>query len=205
MTFLYDVFGAGIHTIHTTLLWMLYYFAKSPEVQLKLQEEIDHVIGNSRLPSLSDRGQMPYADAVVHELLRMSSVLPLGAPHTATADVCFHGYTIAKDTMIFANTYQVHHDPLIWGDAENFRPERWFGESGRKLKNENLFAFSTGRRNCPGDGLAREQLFLYITTLFQQYNVDFPRGKVPKVKGCFGISFAPTEFTVVFNKKSNTN
>ena len=178
--------------------------AKNPELQQKLQEEIGQVTGNSRLPSLSDRGQMPYADAVVHELLRMTSVAPLGLPHKTTADLRFHGYNIKKDTIVFANLYGIHHAPEIWGDPENFRPERWFGESGQKHKTENFLPFLTGRRFCVGDGLAREQLFLYTTTLFQSYAVHFNLGKVPKLKGIFGLILNPSNVSVVFNQRQMT-
>jgi len=45
---------------------MLHY----PDVHRKAQEEIDRVIGRERLPDLTDRGSLPYLEALVMELYR---------------------------------------------------------------------------------------------------------------------------------------
>ena len=143
-----DLFIAGIDTTGTTLEWLLTYMAQNPSVQKKLQEEIDTIVGDSRLPSLADRKLMPYADAVMHELLRLSSIAPLGVPHKAMKDLDFHGYRIPKDTMIFANLHAVHHDPTVYKNPGAFLPERFFGDEGKILKKETFFAFSIGKRRC---------------------------------------------------------
>ena len=122
--------------------------AQYPLVQKKLHNEIDDIVGDSRLPSLADRAAMPYADAVMHELLRLSSIVPLGVFHKAMKDVDFHGYRIPKDTMIFANLYAVHHDPKVYKNPGVFLPERFLGEEGKTLKSEAFLPFSTGKRGC---------------------------------------------------------
>ena len=122
--------------------------AQNPSVQNKLQKEIDEIVGDSRLPSLLDRPLMPYADAVINELLRLSSVSPIGIPHKALKDVDFHGYRIPKDTMILGNLHAVHHEPHVYKNPEVFRPERFLGDEGKILKNEAFFPFGTGRRGC---------------------------------------------------------
>ena len=143
-----DLFGASIETTSTTLDWILAYMAQNPSVQKKLQKEIDEVVGDSRLPSLADRPAMPYADAVMHELLRRSSIFPIGVHHKVMKDVDFHGYRIPKDTMILANLYGVHHDPTVYKNPEVFLPERFLGDEGKILRSEAFFPFSTGKRGC---------------------------------------------------------
>ena len=76
-----------------------------PDVQRKAQEEIDRVIGTHRLPTLADRENLPYIDAVVKEVLRWQPVAPMGLPHTSTEDDTIEGYFIPKDAMIFANVW----------------------------------------------------------------------------------------------------
>ena len=122
--------------------------AQNSSVQKKLQKEIDEIVGDSHLPSLSDRPLMPYSDALMHELLRHSSIAPIGVPHKALKDVEFHGYRIPKDTMILGNVYAVHHDPRVYKNPEVFLPERFLGDEGKILKNEAFFPFSTGKRGC---------------------------------------------------------
>jgi cytochrome P450 len=48
-----------------------------PEVQAKAHQEIDTVIGN-RLPTMEDRAQLPYLNAVWKETLRWAPPVPLG-------------------------------------------------------------------------------------------------------------------------------
>ena len=83
-----------------------------PEIQRRAQEEIDTVIGNDRLPSLSDRGSLPYTEAIVLELLRWQPVIPLGVPHRCSQDDEYNGYLIPKDSIIMPNQWLVPF-PLI--------------------------------------------------------------------------------------------
>lgn len=62
----------------------------------KVLEEIDQVVGRSRKPCVADRTQMPYTDAVVHEIQRFISLVPLALPHTVTKDTSFRDYVIPK-------------------------------------------------------------------------------------------------------------
>ena len=58
----------------------------APEVQKLAQQELDSVTGGARLPSFSDRPSLPYIDAMMKELFRWESVVPLGLPHVTRAD-----------------------------------------------------------------------------------------------------------------------
>lgn len=76
-----------------------------PEVQRKAQEEIDSVVGTRRLPSFDDRGNLPYVDAIVKEVLRWHPVGPMGLPHMTTDDIIFNGYLIPKGALIIPNIW----------------------------------------------------------------------------------------------------
>src|SRR5437868_4098343 len=112
---------------------------------------------------------MPYTEAVIAETLRYSSLTPMGVFHTTMEDVEFHGYSIPKGTIVMPNQFYVHHDPKVWGDPMNFRPERFLTSEGTFKKHEALIPFSIGRRQCLGEALARDSLFLFATNLFQKY------------------------------------
>jgi len=174
---LVDLFIAGTETTSTTLSWTFMYLSKHQEVQKKLQQEIDKVVGNSRLPSVADRPMMHYAQAVMHETLRYASFIPFSLFHNTIHDTEFGGYSIPKDTMIIPNLWAVHHDPAIWGDPETFRPERFLNDKGEFQKNENFLAFSTGKRVCLGETLARDEYFIFLTSLFQRFEVR-PDGEI---------------------------
>uniref|UniRef100_A0A8C8TXT2 Cytochrome P450, family 2, subfamily j, polypeptide 13 n=1 Tax=Peromyscus maniculatus bairdii TaxID=230844 RepID=A0A8C8TXT2_PERMB len=95
-----DLFLAGTETTSTTLRWALLYMALFPEVQEKVQAEIDRVIGQEKQPSLADRNSMPYTTAVVHEVLRMGNIIPLNVPREVTVDTTLAGFHLPKESEL---------------------------------------------------------------------------------------------------------
>jgi len=145
---------------------------------------------------------MPYVSATVLEVLRKSSLIPLGVPHSALTDVDFHGFTIPKGAIIIANLYDVHYDKAIWGDPEVFCPERFLTSDGKGMdKQHSIIApFGIGRRQCLGETLARNNIFLFLASLFQTFNIKEPVG-APVVKESTGFFRFPPEFKVVFEER----
>lgn len=76
-----------------------------PEVQKKAQEEIDRVLGTSRIPKVADRASLPYIDAVVKEVLRWHPVAPMGIPHMSIEDDVWEGYFIPKGSLLMPNIW----------------------------------------------------------------------------------------------------
>ncbi|CAL8126604.1 unnamed protein product [Orchesella dallaii] len=198
-----DMFGAGTDTTSTTLTWGILYIIKFPGVQSKFQQEIDLVTANSRNVSVNDRSSMPYTSALIEEILRYSSIVPGGVQHRATEDKVFKGYLIQKDTWIFPNLYHIHYNPEIWGDPEAFRPERFLSEDGKVFKkNENLMPFQTGRRQCVGESLARDTVFLFLTNIFRTFTIHFDSNAPKPPVDPMGLILSPQPFSVVMNERS---
>lgn len=104
--------------------------------------------------------------------MRYSSMVPLAVFHSCLEDVTFKGYNIPKDTLVIPNLYCAMRDEKVWGDPDNFRPERFLSSDGKTLvKNEALMPFSTGKRICLGMTLAQDELFLFTSSLFQRFKV----------------------------------
>uniref|UniRef100_A0A8B7UK51 unspecific monooxygenase n=1 Tax=Castor canadensis TaxID=51338 RepID=A0A8B7UK51_CASCN len=93
---LYDLFTAGTHTTSTTLRYALLLLMKYPHVTVKVKEEIDCVVGRHRIPCMQDRRNMPYTDAVLHEIQRHIDLCPTGLPRAVTSDIKFRNYLIPK-------------------------------------------------------------------------------------------------------------
>ncbi|KAK8761751.1 hypothetical protein V5799_026982 [Amblyomma americanum] len=107
--------------------------AKEPRIREKIQKEIDDNIGSTP-PTYKDRVKFPYTVACLLETLRCHPFLPLSFPHKTTKDTRVGGVFIPKDTGILYNIYGGNHDPNIWDDPGEFRPERFIDPSGGKLR-----------------------------------------------------------------------
>ncbi|GAB6030770.1 hypothetical protein CHUAL_007619 [Chamberlinius hualienensis] len=186
-----DLLIAGTDTTASTLLFSLLYMTLNPEIQQKVQNEIDSVIGRERQPSYNDRFNMPYTEATILEIHRKVSLAPLSLPHRNVKEVMICGYVIPKHTTIIPNLWAVHHDPKIWGDPDTFRPERFIGPDGKLTKTEYVIPFSVGKRACVGEPLARMELFLYFVSLLQQFTFIPPDGKMPTLDFHPGLASRP--------------
>jgi len=111
---------------------------------------------------------MPYTEATVCEVLRMASFAPMGLIQRALHDTDFDGFFIKKGTLIMGNIYSAHYNPDHWNEPEIFRPERFLSPSGEKIKNPPQFIpFEVGRRQCLGESYAMDNMFLFISSIFQ--------------------------------------
>ncbi|XP_070575518.1 steroid 17-alpha-hydroxylase/17,20 lyase-like [Ptychodera flava] len=181
-----DIFGGGIDTTINTMNWCIAYLVNYPDVQTKVQEEIDDVIGQ-RLPMISDKGKLPYCEAVIHEAMRIRTVAPLSAPHETIEDTSVGGYNVPKGTQIWTNLWKIHMDENYWKEPQEFRPERFLDEDGQALpKQDSFLPFSAGRRVCVGEVLAKNEMLLIFVCLFQQFTFLPPPGKEkPSLKPTF--------------------
>jgi cytochrome P450 len=201
---LFDLFIAGSDTTATTVSWAVLYLSKFPDYQKKLQKEIEQITGNERHVSVNDRPSMPFTLALIDEVLRFSSMVPDGVQHRVMADRDFHGYHIPKDAWVQPNLYYIHHNPKIWGDPEKFRPERFLSADGKKyMRSDNLQAFQIGRRQCVGETLARDSIFLYLTNVFQKFDIGFDSTwKEPSLESDIGFLRNPLPYHVKMTERS---
>ncbi|XP_001638681.2 steroid 17-alpha-hydroxylase/17,20 lyase isoform X2 [Nematostella vectensis] len=200
-----DVFSAGAETMTTTLRWFIACLVNFPDVQKKIQNELDCVVGRHRLPTLEDRERLDYLEAVITEVHRYCTVTHLSLPHKATCDSHLHGYSIPKDTVIMFNVWQMHHDERYWDQPYRFDPTRFLDAKGKLVDVagiKSFLPFSAGRRVCSGESLAKKELFLVTSRLLHQLTFTSPPGyPVPDLEGEVGMNHFPRPFEVCVNER----
>ncbi|XP_048210486.1 cytochrome P450 2D17-like [Perognathus longimembris pacificus] len=172
-----DLFTAGMVTTSITLSWALLLMILHPDVQGRVQQEIDEVIGQGRQPEMADQACMPFTSAVIHEVQRFADIVPLGVPHMTSRDIDIRGFLIPKGTMLLTNLSSVLKDERVWEQPFRFHPEHFLDAQGRFVKPEAFMPFSAGRRACLGEPLARMELFLFFTCLLQRFSFSVPAGQ----------------------------
>ncbi|XP_063909187.1 probable cytochrome P450 304a1 [Zophobas morio] len=148
-----------------------------PDVQIKVQEELDRVVGRSRLPTLDDRKDLPYFEATLREVLRLIPVTPLGLPRRCVEDTTLGGYFIPKDTIMLPNLWTAHRDERVYENPDKFQPERFLDDHGNLIRKDTTVAFGAGKRLCAGETYARQTMFLLMTGIFQNFTIKSSTGK----------------------------
>ncbi|KAF9473508.1 putative monooxygenase [Pholiota conissans] len=158
------MFGGGLDTNTSLTLTFIMTMIRNPAVQKKAQAELDSVVGKDRLPTISDRPQLPYTRSVLAEVLRWGPPAPLSIPHATSTDDTYNGYFIPKGTIIFPNIWHMLHDPNVYANPMEFDPDRFGGDDAQMDKAKDL-VFGFGRRYCPGKEFAEGTLFAIISTM----------------------------------------
>ncbi|XP_034085740.1 cytochrome P450 2J5-like isoform X3 [Gymnodraco acuticeps] len=191
-----DLFLAGTETTSTTLQWALVYLIKYPDIQEKVKAEIDRVIGHNRQPSMADRPNLPYTEAVIHEIMRMGNIVPLNGLRMAAKDTTLGDYFIPKGTTLMPILTSVLFDKTEWETPDTFNPGHFLDAEGQFVKREALMAFSAGKRVCLGEGLAKMELFLFFVGLLQKFSFSVPDGVELSTEGVTGMTRVPHPFKV---------
>ncbi|XP_062580760.1 cytochrome P450 2B5-like isoform X1 [Saccostrea cucullata] len=199
-----DLFAAGSETTVTTLRWAFLFLIHHPDIQTKLLKHIDEIIGEA-VPQIEHREKLPYVEAFVLEVLRMGNIVPLGVPHCPNRDFEYGGYSFPNGVTVLANLGSALQDPNIFNNPQKFQPERFLDEDGKckGTQKDKMIPFSTGRRVCLGENLARMELFLYLVAILQKFEIQpEDTGDLPSLKGHLGITYMPKPYKVKFIRRS---
>lgn len=85
---------------YAVTLTFIHAMALYPDVQEKIQAEIDNVVRSHRLPTISDRASLPYVCAAIKEALRWNPITPLSVPRRINQDDYYNGmfYCLATNS-----------------------------------------------------------------------------------------------------------
>ncbi|KAF5195762.1 Cytochrome p450 [Thalictrum thalictroides] len=171
-----DMIAAATDTSSVTNEWAMAEVIKHPQVLLKIQEELDSVVGRNRMVTESDLPQLNYLKCVVRETFRMHPAGPFLIPHESIRDTQINGYHIPAKTRVFINTHALGRNKRIWGNDLNiFRPERHELADGCRVEVSHgadfkILPFSAGKRKCPGAPLGLAFVLMALATLFHCFD-----------------------------------
>merc|ERR1719225_1420552 len=166
----------------------------------KVQAELDSKLGPNRLPNVKDVSQLVYTKATIYEIMRRSSIVPMGTTHSTERSIEFEGFTIPKNAHVIPLLYAVHMDPEVWDQPEEFRPERFLTAENKVQKPKHFMPFGSGQRMCLGDSLAEMELQLFFSSLMHVFDIQPPsQDELPSLEGIAGATLGPKPFEVNFN------
>jgi cytochrome P450 len=165
----------GHETTAVALTWTWYFLARHPEVEARLHQEVDAVLGE-RSPTFEDVKQLTYTRQVVSEAMRLRP--PVWAvSRQAAAEVEIGGYRFSRGATIAVCQYTLHRDPAWWSDPECFRPERFAPEAEPPVQKFAYLPFSGGPRGCIGEHLAWTECILVVAALARRWRLQSPDGE----------------------------
>jgi cytochrome P450 len=169
------LFMAGHETTAVALSWTWYLLAQHPEVEARLAEELRSVLGG-RAPTAADLPRLPYTEMVLTESMRLyPPAYALGRQAVTPTEVA--GHPLAAGLIVILPTIAVHRDARWFDEPERFRPERWDGESARRLPRFAYFPFGGGPRLCIGNGFAMMEACLLLAAIAQRFRLTLVPGQ----------------------------
>ncbi|KAJ8045318.1 Cytochrome P450 3A24 [Holothuria leucospilota] len=161
-------FLAGYETTNTSLSFTSYLLATNPEVQAKLIEEVDKFTLTRDDVCYDVLKEMEYLDACIKESLRIYPSVAATERENDKGNV-IKGLEIPKDVSVTIPIYAIHHDPDLWEEPEQFRPERFNKENQDKIHPMAWLPFGAGPRICIGLRLAMVEMKFALIRILQKY------------------------------------
>jgi len=146
-----------------------------PEVQKKVQEELDRVVGKGRLPDFEDLNSLPYLVATIRETVRWNPTTPIAVPHSLTEDDEYNGMRLPKGSTVIGNAWSILHNEEQFEEPMVFKPERFLTADGQidpTILNPFDVAFGFGRRTCPGIHVGYAMTFICTASLLSAFNLS---------------------------------
>ncbi|XVF10314.1 hypothetical protein REPUB_Repub07fG0172000 [Reevesia pubescens] len=173
---LWEMIFRGTDTVAVLIEWILARMVLHPEIQSKVQAELDQVVGKSRPLMESDILSMGYLPAVVKEVLRLHPPGPLLSwARLAIIDTTIDGYHVPAGTTAMVNMWAITRDPNVWVDPHKFIPERFVSKDSADVEfsvlgsDLRLAPFGSGSRTCPGKTLGLATVSFWVGSLLHEF------------------------------------
>ena len=167
---LITLFVAGHETTSNALTWTIYLLTQHPEIQKKLQEELDGAL-EERDAQFSDLENLSYTEMVIKESMRLLPPAWTLNARQANQDTQIGQYLFPKDKVVFISPYANHRNPKYFEQPDRFDPERFSTEREKTIPKHAYMPFGTGPRVCIGQSFAMMEAKLILATLLNRFEV----------------------------------
>ncbi|XP_047074258.1 cytochrome P450 84A1-like [Lolium rigidum] len=179
-----DMLFGGPDTIGATIEWAMAEMIRSPDILLRLQQELADVVGLGQAVDESDLDKLPFLKCVVKETFRTHPPIPMHL-HGTTKDCILGGYSVPSGSRVLINAWAIGRDGKAWKDADKFRPSRFMPGEGEATRLDlkggcyEFLPFGAGRRSCPAQGLGPYTVEFAVATLAHGFEWELPDGMNP--------------------------
>jgi len=174
------IFLAGHETTANALAWTWYLLSGAPDVEARLHEEVDRVLGG-RLPTVEDLPNLPYARKVLNEAMRLYPPAWI-MNRQVVEEHEVGGHTLPVGAVVLIFPYQIQRDPRFWTEPDRFDPDRWTPEADAKREMYAYIPFGAGPRMCIGEAFAWMEAHVVLATLAQRWRPRPKPGHVVKTE-----------------------
>ncbi|KAF4597560.1 hypothetical protein EYR40_008022 [Pleurotus pulmonarius] len=176
-----------------------------PEKQVRAHAEIDATVGTGRLPTLDDKGSLPYVEALIKESIRWHPAVPLSLARRSAQDDVYAGHFIPEGAIVIPNIWAIARDCNDQYSPSQFIPERFLDENAPIDPADYSFGF--GRRICPGKHLAENSVFLFVASILAAFEIsaetDLEGNPIPLVADfSSGVVSSPNPFKCKISPRS---
>lgn len=178
-----------------TTLWWLYNLARFPEVQEKLYQDLESVLGNDEEVTPEHLTKLPYLKACLKESMRLTPSITVLA-RFLDEDVVLSGYQVPAKTLVLMDLYAASRSEKYFKDPLEFKPERWLRES-KEVHSFSHLQFAFGPRMCLGRRVAELEMYVLICKLLRRFRLEYHHGPLELRQKLFTVPDKPVKIKFV--------
>ncbi|KAG1844439.1 cytochrome P450 [Suillus tomentosus] len=201
------MFAAGSDTTSSAITIMMMAAATHTDAQARVHEELDNIVGRTRVPTFDDQEMLPQVTPFMLESLRWRPVsLEVCFAHRATKDIIWKNYLIPAGTTVIGNHWAIANDPEVFPEPHTFNPQRWIDDAGRVRGDLRFFTFGFSRRVCPGQHVANRSVFITTALILWAFRLsENPAAKIDTLAFSDSANICAAPFEICLEKRIDEN
>jgi cytochrome P450 len=189
---------AGTETTAGALSWACYLLSRHPDVQRRLQAELDGTLGDREV-RYADLGDLRYLQQVIAETLRLypPTWMLMRRP---VVDVGLGRWTIPAGSTVIFSIYALQRDPALYELPERFDPDRWPPEYAADIQRGAYIPFGSGVRGCAGEQFARTEVAVVLSVILRKYSLH--PAPVPPAEPIVRLLVTPSATPLIIKRRT---